>query len=72
MQILPAKKNHGSTPTAKEEELARANADAVFEFACRFVVMMSLPGWIIEEIYAEHRQSIDSATGRGRPAAEVR
>jgi hypothetical protein len=62
MQVLQAKTNHGSTLTAEEEELARANADAVFEFACRFIVMMSLPGWIVEEIYAEHRQSIGSVS----------
>jgi hypothetical protein len=56
MQALQAQKNYGSTLTAKEKEVARANTDAVFEFACRFVVMRSLPGWI-DEIYAEHLQS---------------
>jgi hypothetical protein len=39
-----------------EEEVAIANTDAVFEFACRFVIMRSLPGWS-EEIFAEHLQS---------------
>jgi hypothetical protein len=61
MQVLRAKKDYGSTLTAKEEDVARANTDAVFEFACRFIVMRSLPGWI-EEIYAEHQQSIHSVS----------
>jgi hypothetical protein len=56
MQALQAQKNCGSSLTATEEAVALANTDAVFEFACRFVVMRSLPGWI-EEIYAEHLQS---------------
>ena len=34
--------------TAEEEEVGRVNTDAVFEFACRFIVMKSLPGWIDE------------------------
>jgi len=54
MQALKAQKSCGSSLTATEEEVALANTDAVFEFACRFVVMRSLPGWI-EEIYAEAR-----------------
>jgi hypothetical protein len=52
-----AKKNYGNTLTAEEEEVARANTDAVFEFACRYIVMKSLPGWI-EEIWTEHLQSV--------------
>jgi hypothetical protein len=52
-----AKKNYGNALTAEEEEVARANTDAVFEFACRFIVMKSLPGWI-EEIWTEHLQSV--------------
>jgi len=56
MQALKAQKSCGSSLTATEEEVALANTDAVFEYACRFVVMRSLPGWI-EEIYAEHMQS---------------
>jgi hypothetical protein len=52
-----AKKNYGNTLTAEEEEVARANTDAVSEFACRFTVMKSLPGWI-EEICTEHLQSV--------------
>ena len=43
--------------TAEEEEVGRVNTDAVFEFACRFIVMKSLPGWI-DEICTEHLQSI--------------
>jgi hypothetical protein len=42
--------------TAEEEEGGRVNNDAVFEFACRFIVMKSLPGWI-DEICTEHLQS---------------
>jgi hypothetical protein len=38
------------TRTAEEE--ARANFDAVFEFACRFIIIRSLPGWV-EEIRTE-------------------
>ena len=52
-----AKKNYGNTLTAEEEEVARVNTDAVFEFACRFIVMKSLPGWV-EEICTEHLQSV--------------
>jgi hypothetical protein len=55
MQVLQAQKNCGGL-TATEEEVALANTDAVFEFACRFIVTRWLPGWI-EEIYAEHLQS---------------
>jgi len=46
---------------AKEKEVARANTDAILEFACRFIVMRSLPGWF-EEIYAEHLQSTNLAS----------
>jgi hypothetical protein len=31
-------------PRRAAEEIARANTDAVFESACRFIVMKSLPG----------------------------
>jgi hypothetical protein len=51
------KKNYGNTLTAGEEEVARVNTDAVFEFACRFIGMKSLPGWV-EEICTEHLQSV--------------
>ena len=43
--------------TAEEEVVGRVNNDAVFEFACRFIVMESLPGWI-DEICTEHLQSV--------------
>jgi hypothetical protein len=56
MQALQALKNYANKLMVTEEEMALANADAVFEFACRFVLMRSLPGWS-EEIYAEHLQS---------------
>jgi hypothetical protein len=52
-----AKKNYGSALTAGEEEVARVNTDAVFEFACRFIVMKSVPGWV-EEICTGHLQSV--------------
>jgi hypothetical protein len=52
-----AKENYGNTLTAEEQEVARANTDAVSEFACRFIVIKSLPGWI-EEICTEHLQSV--------------
>jgi hypothetical protein len=35
------------------EEMVRANVDAVFESARRFIVMKSLPGWM-DEICTEH------------------
>jgi hypothetical protein len=59
-----AKKNYGNTLTA-EEEVARANTDAVFEFACRFIVMKSLPGWI-EEICTEHLQSVQPVSAHSK------
>jgi hypothetical protein len=55
-----AKKNCGNIPAAEQEDVAQANADGVFEFACRSIVMKSLPGWI-EEICAEHLQSVRPA-----------
>ena len=42
-----------------EEEVARANIDAVFEFACRFIVMKSLPAWV-DEICTEHLRSANA------------
>jgi hypothetical protein len=65
MQAHQTKKNCGSALTAEEEERARINSDAVFESACRFIAMRSLPGWI-EEIYAEQLQSIRSGTATSR------
>jgi hypothetical protein len=37
---------------AAAQEMESANADAVFESACRYIVRKSLPGWM-DEIYAE-------------------
>jgi hypothetical protein len=63
MQALQSQKNCGSL-TASEEEVALANIDAVFEFACRFV-MRSLPGRI-EETSAEHLQSGHAVSSQPR------
>ncbi len=51
--------------TTEEEEVGRVNNDAVFEFACRFIVMKSLPGWI-DEICTEHLQSVQPVSVPGR------
>ena len=48
----------------EEEEVGRVNTDAVFEFACRFIVMKSLPGWI-DEICTEHLQSVQPVSVPG-------
>jgi hypothetical protein len=50
--------------TAEEKEVGRVNNDAVFEFACRFIVMKSLPGWI-DEICTEHLQSVQPVSAPG-------
>src|SRR5690242_10280586 len=75
MRALQAKNSYGSKLTDKEEKLALANTDAVFEFACRYVVVRSSPGWI-EEIYTEHLLSIQAMSGRtkkpGDPAYSTR
>jgi hypothetical protein len=44
---------------AKEncEEMVGVDTDAVFEAACRFIVMKSLPAWI-EEARTEHLQAV--------------
>jgi hypothetical protein len=42
---------------AAAEEMVRANADAVFESACRSIVMRSPPGWM-DEICTEHLQAV--------------
>ncbi len=52
--------------TTEEEEVGRVNNDAVFEFACRFIVMKSLPGWI-DEICTEHSVPGDRAFLAGAP-----
>jgi hypothetical protein len=41
---------------AAAEEMENANVDAVFEAACRYIVLKSLPGWI-DEIYGDHLQA---------------
>jgi hypothetical protein len=56
-----AKKNDGNTLTAEEEAVARVNTAAVFEFACRFVVMKSLRGRA-DEICTECSQSVHLAS----------
>ena len=50
--------------TAEEEEVGRVNTDAAFEFACRFIVMKSLPGWM-DEICTEHLQSVQPVSALG-------
>jgi hypothetical protein len=42
---------------AVAEEMVRANVDAVFESACRFIFMKSLPGWM-DEICTEHLEAV--------------
>jgi len=49
--------------TTKEEEVGRVNNAAVFEYACGFIVMKSLPGWI-DEICTEHLQSVQFGAWR--------
>ena len=53
-----AKENYEKNQ-AVAEEMVRANVDAVFESACRFIVMKSLPGWM-DEICTEHLPSARS------------
>jgi hypothetical protein len=67
--VAQAEENFENIQTAEAEELARANTDAVFEFACRFIVGKSLPGWM-EEIYAEHLHSVRPAALELEPAAQ--
>jgi hypothetical protein len=64
-----AERNPGDTRTA-EEEVSRAEFDAVFEFACRLIIIESLPGWI-EEVCTEHFGSIHAATGTHNADAAV-
>ncbi len=42
---------------AVAEEMVRDNVDAVFETACRFIVMKSLPGWM-DEICTQHLEAV--------------
>jgi hypothetical protein len=44
---------------AVAEEMVGVDTDAVFEAACRFIVMTSLPGWM-EEARTEHLQAARS------------
>jgi|SoiMethySBSTD1v2_1073268.scaffolds.fasta_scaffold2082821_1 hypothetical protein len=55
--------------TAQKEEVARADIDAAFESACRLIVTKSLPGWI-EEIWAEHLQSVQPASAQAKQSNE--
>jgi hypothetical protein len=59
--VAQTKENYEKAQAA--EEMVRANIDAVFEFACRFIVMKSLPGWM-DEICTEHLQAVDLASAR--------
>jgi hypothetical protein len=52
--VAQAKENYEKIRTA-EAEMARADTDAVFEFACGLIVMKSLPGWM-DESCTEHLQ----------------
>ena len=45
---------------AVAEEMVRANVGAVFESACRSIVMRSLPGWM-DEICTEHLEAVRPA-----------
>jgi len=54
--------------TAQEE--ARANFDAVFEFACGLIIFRSLPGWI-EEICSEDLQSAQPIFARTREPGSI-
>jgi hypothetical protein len=42
---------------AVAEKMVRDNVDAVFESACRFIVMKSLPG-CMDEICTEHLEAV--------------
>ena len=42
---------------AVAEEMVRVDVDTVFESACRFIVMKSLPGWM-DEICTEHLEAV--------------
>jgi hypothetical protein len=53
MSLLFQPKENCEKNQAVAEEMVRVNVDAVFESACRFIVMKSLPGWM-DEICTEH------------------
>jgi hypothetical protein len=50
-----AKENSEKNQAVAEEMVV--NVDAVFESACRFIVMKSLPGWM-DEICTEHLEAV--------------
>jgi hypothetical protein len=50
-------KENSEKNQAFAEEMVRVNVDAVFESACRFIVMKSLPGWM-DEICTEHLEAV--------------
>jgi hypothetical protein len=56
-RIAHSKKSYANIPTAEEEM-----ADDVFEFACRSIVVKSLPGWM-EEAFAEQMESVRPDSG---------
>ena len=53
-------KENSEKNQAVAEEMVRVNVDAVFESACRFIVMKSLPGWM-DEICTEHLEAVRPA-----------
>jgi hypothetical protein len=50
-------KENSEKNQAVAEEMVRANIDVVFESACRFIVMKSLPEWM-DEICTEHLEAV--------------
>ena len=46
LKALGQAKENCEKNQAVAEEMVRVNVDAVFESACRFIVMKSLPGWM--------------------------
>jgi hypothetical protein len=65
LDVAARAKNDEYRLTAEEAEVARANTDDVFEFACRFIAMKSWLGWI-EEICTEQSQSFQRSQIQGR------
>jgi hypothetical protein len=54
-------KENSEKNQAVAEEMVRANIDVVFESACRFIVMKSLPEWM-DEICTEHLEAVPPTT----------
>jgi hypothetical protein len=50
-------KENSQKNQAVAEEMVRVNVDAVFESACRSIVMKSLLGWM-DEICTEHLEAV--------------